>query len=113
MYFILLINNLYLNAGGIMGRQTKKPSRIWEGFNILIVYDHLLLSGNGFASPFPIKTIQVLAITALIAELAFIPVLYVVVKIMILIVRIIVMQSYIIISKQQIPGPKREWICLT
>ena len=66
----------------------------------------------GLPPPFPIKTIQVLAITALIAELAFIPVLYVVVKIIILTVRIIVMQSYIIISKQQIPGPKREGICL-
>jgi hypothetical protein len=51
---------------------------------MIIVKDQSLLSGNGFVSPFPIKTIQVLAITALIAALAFIPDLYVMVLIIIL-----------------------------
>lgn len=58
--------------------------------NILIVQDQSLSPGNGFASPLPIKTIQVLAITALIPVFAFIPDLYVV---MVIIVVIIGMQN--------------------
>jgi hypothetical protein len=54
--------------------------------NILIVQDQPFLSGNGFASPLPIKTIQVLAITALIAAFAFIPDLYVVVVIIVVVI---------------------------
>ncbi|OQP61619.1 hypothetical protein A4R26_18835 [Niastella populi] len=68
----------------LRGDKQKSPPGCREGHSILIVYDYPLLSGNGFVSPFPIKTIQVLAITALMTALAFIPVLYVVDVIMIL-----------------------------
>lgn len=66
------------------GETNKKVPTDSRDFTIVIVKDQSLLSGNGFVSPFPIKTIQVLAITALMAELAFIPDLYIMVLIMIL-----------------------------
>jgi hypothetical protein len=76
-----------LCVGVLSGRQTKKPSQIpGRPVIYLIVHDQSLLSGNGFASPLPIKTIQVLAITALIAAFAFIPDLYVVVVIIVVVI---------------------------
>ena len=70
--------------GDYRGETNKKVPTDSRDFTIVIVKDQSLLSGNGFVSPFPIKTIQVLAITALMAALAFIPDLYVMVLIMIL-----------------------------
>ena len=72
-----------LKWGIYRGDKQKSLPECGKALILLKYYDHPLLSGNGFVSPFPIKTIQVLAITALIAAVAFIPVLYVVVLIMI------------------------------
>ena len=82
------------------GETNKKVPTDSRDFTMVIVKDQSLLSGNGFVSPFPIKTIQVLAITSLMAELAFIHDLYGMFLIMI-INDLIEMQNNIMILKQQ------------